>query len=314
MGWRSPRPLHLLLSVITLLICTAASSGFTICSYNVQRFNINKANSYKVIHTLTRVLSKCDIALLQHVVDPDGKAVAALMKSLNRATDRYDDFQYKSVSSQSLGTSSDDMQKYVFIYRVETVNVTGQYQYQGKQFVRPPFVIQVQSSKTAIKSFILVPLHSDPDRAVQEIDSLYDVFLEVSKKWNNKNVMFLGDFHAGCAYVTRTSRKSIRLYKNPSFSWLVGDKVDTTVSEDTNCAYDRIVVHGEPFLKTIQPFSARVFDIGKEFKMTKNKVLDLSDHHPLRVVLKSSALFLRATPLWLLLSVCVVLHSFLFAL
>ncbi|XP_029974867.1 deoxyribonuclease-1-like 1 isoform X2 [Salarias fasciatus] len=310
MRWRSPHLLQLLLW-ITLLICTAASSGFTICSYNVQRFTINKAKSYKVIHTLTRVLSRCDLALLQHVVDPDGKAIAALLKSLNR----YDDFSYKSVASKALGTSAEDMQKYVFIYRVETVNVTGQDQYKGKQkFVRPPFAIQVQSNKTAIKSFILVPLHSDPDQAAQEIDWLYDVFLEVSKKWNNKNVMFLGDFHAACAYVTRTTRKSIRLYKNSNFSWLIGDKVDTTVSEDTNCAYDRIVVHGEPFLKTIQPFSAGVFDVGKEFKLTKNKVLELSDHHPLKVVLKSSALFLRATPPWLLLSLSLVLRSLLFAL
>ncbi|CAN9516223.1 unnamed protein product [Ophioblennius macclurei] len=308
MRWRY----QLLLAAVALSTCLAAkvSPSFTVCSYNIQRFNTQKATSSKVMHTLTRVLSHCDISLLQHVVDPDGNAIAALLKSLNR----YNDFSYKSVSSQPLGTAADNMQKYVFIYRVQTVNLTGQYQYQGKQkFIRAPFVIQVQSNKTAIKSFVLVPLHSDPDQAVQEIDWLYDVFMDVIKKWNNKNVMFLGDFHAACAYVTRTTRKSIRLYRNSSFSWLIGDKVDTTVSEDTNCAYDRIVVHGEPFLKTVKPFSARVFDVGKEFKLTRSKVLDVSDHHPLRVELKSSASFLIATPTWLHLCFCVILR-FLFAL
>ena len=53
--------------------------------------------------------------------------------------------------------------------------------------------------------------------------------------------MFLGDFHASCAYVTRASKKEIRLFSNSKFSTLIGDKVDTTVSDDTHCAYDRCV-------------------------------------------------------------------------
>lgn len=32
----------------------------------------------------------------------------------------------------------------------------------------------------------MVPLHSDPDDAVREIDGLYDVFQEVSAMWNNQ--------------------------------------------------------------------------------------------------------------------------------
>ncbi len=54
--------------------------------------------------------------------------------------------------------------------------------------------------------------------------------------------MLLGDFHASCAYVTRADKKNIRLYTNASFSWLITDKVDTTVSDLTNCAYDRYIM------------------------------------------------------------------------
>ncbi|XP_051806217.1 deoxyribonuclease-1-like isoform X2 [Acanthochromis polyacanthus] len=284
--------------IFMLSICRAAQD-FRICSYNVQNFNMQKASNYKLIHTLTRVVSRCDVCLLQHVVDSDGKAVNKLLAALNR----YDDFTYKAVSSQSLGNSPGDMQQYVFIYRTETVNLTGQHQYSSKQsFVREPFVVQFQSNRTAIKEFVLVPLHSEPSKAVHEIDRLYDVFQEVSKKWNNKNVMFLGDFHASCAYVTRSDRKKIRLFKNPNFSWLIGDKVDTTVTDDTNCAYDRIVVHGEPFLKAIRPFSAQVFNFAKDFKLSQTRVLEVSDHFPIEVRLKSSAPFLlQASPLLLLL-------------
>lgn len=54
-----------------------------------------------------------------------------------------------------------------------------------------------------------------------------------------QNVMFLGDFNAACGYVAKKNRKNIRLFTDPSFIWLIQDKVDTTVKQSTDCAYDR---------------------------------------------------------------------------
>lgn len=313
MRWRSPPlPLLLLFSLFTLLVGGAAASDFKICAFNVQKFNSAKASNSRVRHTLTRILSHCDISLLQEVMDPDGKAIQSLLASLNRPTDRYDEYSYRALSSKALGNSPNNMQQYVFIYRTETVNVTDQHQYQKKQsFVREPFAVYFRSNKIAIKNFILVALHTEPGQAVKEMDRLYDVFVEVSKKWKNQNVMFLGDFHAGCAHMARADKKNIRLFTNSSFYWLIGDKVDTTVTEDTNCAYDRIVVHGKPFLKAITPFSAKVFNYVKEFKLTKDKGLEVSDNFPIELRLKNSALLLQATPLLILLSVSVIIQSFL---
>ncbi|XP_054465836.1 deoxyribonuclease-1-like [Anoplopoma fimbria] len=309
MGSFSPRLPLLLVSFFTLLVDIETASEFKICAYNVEKFNSAKASDYRLLHTVTRIVSRCDICLLQDVVDSE--AITTLLAALNR----YDKYRYQSVSSKSLGNSPDDMQQYVFIYRVGNVNVTGQHQYQKKQsFVREPFAVQFQSKKTAIKTFILVPLHSNPSQAVQEIDRLYDVFEEVSKKWNNKNVMFLGDFHASCAYVTRADRKNIRMFNNKEFSWLIRDKVDTTVSTDTNCAFDRIVVHGKPFLSAIMPLSAKAFNYVKDFKLTKSKAQQMSNHLPVEVRLKSSALLLQATPLLILIGVSAIVQSFLSAL
>ncbi|XP_026188260.1 deoxyribonuclease-1-like 1 isoform X2 [Mastacembelus armatus] len=309
MRWCCPYlPLLLLLSFLLLFVGRATVSGVRICSYNVQKMSPKKLANYRVTHTLTRVVSRCDICLLQDVIDPTGKAVKALLASLNR----YDESYYQSVSSRGLGNSPDDMQQYVFLYRTQAVQLTGQYQYKSNnKFVRDPFVVQFQSNKTDIKEFILVPLHSDPLKAVQEIDQLYEVFKEVSTKWNNTNVMLLGDFHAACAYMTRSDKKNIRLFTISDFSWLIGDRVDTTVKGIVNCAYDRIVVYGQPFLKAIEPFSAQVFDFGKEFKLPRTRVLEVSDHFPVEVMLKSSALLLQATPILILLSASVFVQSFL---
>uniref|UniRef100_UPI0037E75ED2 deoxyribonuclease-1-like 2 isoform X2 n=1 Tax=Semicossyphus pulcher TaxID=241346 RepID=UPI0037E75ED2 len=311
MRWRSPPlPLLLLLPLLTPLVEGAKKSEFRICAFNLQKFNSAKASNSRVMHTLTRILSRCDISLLQEVMDPQGKAIKSLLAALNR----YENYTYKSLTSKSLGNDPEDMQQYVFIYKTETVSVLGQHQYQKKQsFVREPFAVEFQSPKTAIKKFILIPLHTDPKKVVKEIDQLYDVFMEVSKKWNNTNVMFLGDFHAGCAYMTRHDKKKIRLFKT-MFSWLITDRVDTTVTEDTSCAFDRIVVHGQSFLKGIGPFSAKVFNYGAEFKLSHARVREISDSYPVEVKLKNSALLLQATPLLILLSVSAIVQSFLSAL
>ncbi|XP_020516339.1 deoxyribonuclease-1-like 2 isoform X1 [Labrus bergylta] len=317
MRWRS-LPLLLLLLVSFLLVCRAKRSEFRICAYTLQRFNSEKASDSRLMHTLTRIVSRCDITLLQEVMDPDGKAIRSLLASLNRYSerdiDRYEDYNYKVVSSKSLGTSANNMQQYVFIYRTDTVSVLGEHQYKKTQsFTREPFAVHFQSQRTAIKEFILVPLHSEPTRAVQEIDRLYDVFVEVSKKWKNTNVMFLGGFYASCAYMNRQDRKKIRLLQT-KFSWLIADRVDTTVTDMTSCAYDRIVVHGQPFLRGVKAYSAKVFNFGKDLKIPRTKVVEISDHYPVEVILQSSALLLQATPFLSLLFICTVVQSFLSAL
>ncbi|XP_030588480.1 deoxyribonuclease-1-like isoform X2 [Archocentrus centrarchus] len=304
MRWRS--------SCLRLILFLSAFVGksateFRVCAYNVQNFNLEKASNDRLMHHLKLVLIRCDISLLQHVVDPDGQAIQKLLSVLNR----YEEYNYQAVSSDGLGNSPSDLQKYVFIYRTDTVNMTGQHQYKSKEsFIREPFVVRFQSQNTTIGDFILVPLHSEPSRAVLEINKLYDVFVEVSKKWNNMNVMFLGDFHASCAYVTQQDRKKIRLYTNSDFNWLIQDREDTTVTDLTSCAYDRIIVYGEPFLRAIKPFTAKVFKVDAEFKISRSQVVELSDHYPVEVVLKSSALFLQATPLLILM----IIQSFLSAL
>lgn len=50
--------------------------------------------------------------------------------------------------------------------------------------------------------------------------------------------MLMGDFNAGCSYVTPSQWASIRLRTSPAFQWLIPDTADTT-STATHCAYDR---------------------------------------------------------------------------
>ncbi|KAF7646914.1 hypothetical protein LDENG_00180660 [Lucifuga dentata] len=102
--------------------------------------------------------------------------------------------------------------------------------------------------------------------------------------------------------MTRQDKPQIRLFTKKGFYWLIEDRVDTTVTKETSCAYDRIVVSGDTFRKAIKPHSAQVFNYGKTLRVPKDQVLTLSDHLPVLVHLRSSAHLLQATPILILLS------------
>lgn len=123
--------------------------------------------------------------------------------------------------------------------------------------------LRTTAFSTEVKEFAIVPLHAAPLDAVAEIDSLYDVYLDVRQKWGLEvrptpwvellgpvlslgqsagvswqDIMLMGDFNAGCSYVTHSHWSSIRLRTTPTFQWLIPDTADTTVTS-THCAYDR---------------------------------------------------------------------------
>ncbi|XP_030201123.1 deoxyribonuclease gamma isoform X1 [Gadus morhua] len=236
------------------------ASDFRICAFNVQVFGESKSKNVEVMKTLVKIIARCDVCVLQEVRDSKNKAVPKLMAELNRTA---------------------------------TAEVVGQYQYPDNlpgspdAFAREPFVVKFNAPSTAIKSFVLIPVHTSPENATIEIDALYDVFTAVRRKWRNENVMLLGDFNADCSYLPKKNRKDVRLLTDPRFLWLIGDDRDTTVRESTDCAYDRIVVEGNTFPRLIVPGSAEPFLFPAEYGLTEEQALSVSDHYPVQVSLRS---------------------------
>lgn len=75
--------------------------------------------------------------------------------------------------------------------RPDQVSVLDSYQYDdgcescgNDTFSREPAVVKFSSPSTKVKEFAIVPLHAAPSDAVAEINSLYDVYLDVRKKWD----------------------------------------------------------------------------------------------------------------------------------
>ncbi|MED6237562.1 Deoxyribonuclease-1 [Ataeniobius toweri] len=138
---------------------------------------------------------------------------------------------------------------------------------------------------TALSSFTLIPQHTSPELAVEEINALYDVVTDVRTRWNTNNIVLLGDFNSGCSYVSASDWQKIRLFTDKSFHWLIPDSADTTVTH-TNCPYDRVVVTAD-MLKGVVHGSAQVYDFVADLNLSQNMGLAVSDHFPVEVKLTS---------------------------
>ncbi|XP_069343116.1 deoxyribonuclease-1 isoform X3 [Eulemur rufifrons] len=199
---------------------------------------------------------------------------------------------YHYVVSEPLGRNS-YKERYLFVYRPDQVSVLDSYYYDdgcepcgNDTFSREPAIVKFSSPFTEVREFAIVPLHAAPADAVAEIDALYDVYLDVRQKWDMEDIMLMGDFNAGCSYVTPSHWPSIRLRTNSAFQWLIPDSADTTVTS-THCAYDRIVVSGSVLQGAVVPGSAAPFDFQATYGLSDQLALAISDHYPVEVTLKT---------------------------
>ncbi|XP_019746995.1 deoxyribonuclease-1-like 1 isoform X1 [Hippocampus comes] len=285
---------HIFLLLLPYLdVCgIQAAANLRVCAFNLQHFGESKAKKQDVMQTYAKIITRCDVCLLQEVRDNRQKALPQLLEHLNK----YDlQHEYKAVASERLGRSETYQEQYVFVYRANKVTVTGQYQYPDDKpgdvdaFSREPFVVRFKAPKTAIKEFVLIPQHTSPANVSKELDALYDVLQHVRRRWKTENIMLLGDFNADCAYLSKRSRGKLRLFRDNNLFWLMPEKTDTTVRDSTSCAYDRIVVHGDTLANAVVPFSAKPFNFQMEYRLSEEEALKVSDHYPIEVLLKNNA-------------------------
>ncbi|XP_027011370.1 deoxyribonuclease 1 like 4, tandem duplicate 1 isoform X1 [Tachysurus fulvidraco] len=259
-----------------------------VAAFNIQKFGKKKLSDPAVVKTLIKIVSRYDIILILEVVDARGKAVDCFMKELNKANPQH---KYSMQLSVRLGRTA-YKEQFMFLYRDDVVKVTGTYQYEDNQpgdvdaFDREPYILRFSSPNTVVEDLVLVPVHTKPEDSVKEIDELYDVVTAVRHKWKTDNIMILGDFNADGSYVSKKEMKAIRIYTDKNFHWLITDNVDTTTSTKNDHTYDRIVVYGQELLDALEPNSAKPFNFQKEYGLSAEDALKVSDHYPVEVELK----------------------------
>ncbi|KAI9523762.1 Deoxyribonuclease-1 [Dissostichus eleginoides] len=272
--------MRLLFSLSLLLALLHVISCLLIGAFNIKQFGDKKSSNTSLMDVISTIVHRYDIVLIQEVRDSDLSATKRLMDRVNKASP-----QYKYIVSEPLGRST-YKEQYLFLYREQTVSVVKNFTYDDKMdaFSREPFVVMFTSKQTTVKDFVLIPQHTSPDSAVKEVNSLFDVVTDVRARWNTNNILLMGDFNAGCSYVSGADWQQIRLFTDKSFHWLIKDEVDTTVSENTHCPYDRIVVTAD-MNKGVVSGSAKVYNYMLDLKLSHSLASGVSDHYPVEVQL-----------------------------
>ncbi|KAG9477831.1 hypothetical protein GDO78_013030 [Eleutherodactylus coqui] len=223
----------------------------------------------------------------------DDTAIISLVRELNSVTN----LNYNVLISDHLGRSS-YREKYVYIYREDILKPTQWYHYDDgcencgtDVFIREPFVARFSSITTELKDFALVSIHTSPDYAVREVDALQDVWEDAKQRLLMEDILILGDYNAGCNYVKSSHWPNIRLRQETSLQWLIGDSEDSTVSTNTHCPYDRLVVGGASFQKAVIPGTAKAFNYHVAYDLTYEMAKDVSDHYPVEVELLNDPLY-----------------------
>ncbi|XP_064155763.1 deoxyribonuclease I-like 1-like [Anguilla rostrata] len=290
------RPPLLLFGLLGLCLL-ASSLSLRICAFNIRSFGEAKASNRRVMALLIQIIALVHVGWFRLIRNSKGTAIPTLVRELNSLDKSH---SYSHVDSKRLGRKT-YKEQYVYIYRTDMLQVQEHFEYQRPAegvandtdvFSREPFIVRFHSPNTLVKDFVLVGQHTCPKNAMREMDELYTVFQAVRRTWKTENVMFLGDLNAACGYVTIKGWGAVRLRSDPKFHWLIGDKEDTTVREKTHCAYDRIVVHGKELLSGIVSNSARPFNFKREYQLTEEEALAVSDHYPVEVDLKPSHRYL----------------------
>ncbi|XP_037079660.1 deoxyribonuclease-1-like [Pollicipes pollicipes] len=240
----------LLLAVLAAARAEEASvvgEPLSIAAFNVQRFGITKMQKRDVMDLLVRVLSQYDITLVQEIVDVSEAAIHNLTARVAAATGQ----PYSVTVSPRVGRNA--FEQYAYVYRSDRVGVRSALMYPDPSdvFEREPYIVTFALDDVRyLSELTLVGIHTQPRKADVEIDALSDVLDYVQQEMSASNVVLLGDFNAGCSYVTETEWAVNRLKSRQDVVWTIADYTDTTVSS-TNCAYDRIVLNGDALLDAV---------------------------------------------------------------
>lgn len=256
----------------------ANDDDITIASFNIQVFGTTKISHPKVKKFLVKTLQRFSVIFVQEIRDASQTAIFELLDSLNADVES----NYKMVLSSREGRTV-SKEQYAYIFRPDHVQLIDVLEYEDKDdwFERPPYGMKMKTKFG--QKIMLLGAHLSPSDAVAEIDHLADVYHEIHHDpWigSSDQFIFMGDFNAGCRYVSESKWPDIRLRnETDTFHWLIKDDQVTTTVGGGDCAYDRFVVGNG--IVPITESQASVFNYTTEFSLDEEMSRKISDHYPI---------------------------------
>ena len=251
---------------------TTLTENIRIASFNIQVFGVSKAEDPFVMDILARTIAAFDIVAIQEIRDDSGTAIIALENAVDSLGS-----DYGVIVGPRLGRTT-SKEQYAFFYRVSMFHLGESYTYDDSLsdlFHREPFVASF-SMVNGDFDFVLAAIHTDPDDATEEINSLPLVIEDAKDHFPGElDIILLGDFNADCSYFDENDMAC--LLRDESYAWMISNDIDTNVAT-SSCTYDRIVITDELDFESTK--SAGVFRFDSVFSLTDADAKDVSDHYP----------------------------------
>lgn len=242
-----------------------------IASYNIQAFGQQKLSQPQVMGVLVDIIRQFDIVAIQEVRSKTQDVLPRLVALLNDGGARYD-----YLLSPRLGRTN-STEQYAFVFNTAAVETDREAAYTVNDpddlMHREPFVAPFRTRgapREQAFTFTLVNVHTDPDEALAELNVLDDVYFAVRNDGRGEDdIILLGDFNAD-------DRRLGELGRVPELA-----PVLTRVATNTRgtAMYDNIFVSTRATLEYAGRFG--VVDVLREFNLTMQEALDVSDHLPI---------------------------------
>jgi len=246
-----------------------------IASFNIEIFGEAKFENATVRDILAGIVRKFDVVAIQEIRAKDPTLMSRFVQHVNsQAGARYD-----FVIGPRLG-QTDSKEQYAIIYDITRIEIDKTSAYTVRDpddaLHREPLVAGFRARSAPPNeafTFTLVDVHTDPDDVADECDALASAFQAVRNDGRGEDdVIMLGDFNTDA-----DNKKFGRLRLLPYITYAIGSQMHTnTLGTKT---YDNILFDR----RATSEFAGGgyVLDVMKEFKITMDQALLVSDHLPI---------------------------------
>lgn len=217
-----------------------------IATFNIKVFGETKMGKTEVISELVNITLRYDMVVVQEIKDLDQTVPYDFLDAINAQSNE----TYGLVLSERSGQQDDDQsgqEQYAFYYRMSRFVADSAWLHNDSEldeFQREPFISTfnlLSKNGTILEDITLITVHTKPAEAVNETAALHNVIETYRTNSSNSDIIVLGDFNADCSYASTYELNQLEI-RSPEYLWVVPDSADTTFSENTHCAYDRIVL------------------------------------------------------------------------
>lgn len=249
---------------------TRSTDTIRVASFNVQVFGRTKLEKPHVMDLLARIARRFDLLAIQEIRSREQDLLPRFVDLINATGARYD----YVIGPPTGRTSSTEQFAYVFDRSSLEVDRNQLYSVHDPDDLlhREPFVawfrVRGPDARQAF-TFTVVNVHTDPDEIDRELNVLDDVFRAVRDDGRNEDdVLLVGDFNADENHLGELGRM-------PGVITVIRGMPTNTRSSH---AYDNLLFHQAATTE----FTGRggVFDFLREYNLTLEAALEVSDHLP----------------------------------